>query len=160
MIGTWGRLAPTLLLQSLQAEMWSLPRRNHHRQYMTAQNGDHATICGSDWRSSRNVAQPALPKPQARAFVRRSKPSHRLTGTASSDPSSQTYPPLRCPLAMVDTIAHSITRQSTNTGRLPLAYMNCSRRSAVASLESSLFLAQFTSRVRSCYVFCEISGMD
>ena len=105
MIGTWGRLAPTLLLQSLQAEMWSLPRRNHHRQYMPARNGDHATMCGSDWRSSRNVAQPALPKPQVRAFVRRSKPSHRLTGTASSDPSSQTYPPSRCPLSMVDTIS-------------------------------------------------------
>ena len=85
--------------------MWSLPRRNHHRQYMTARNGDHATMCRSDWRSSRNVVQPALPKPQARAFVRRSKPSHRLTKTASSDPSSQTYPPSKCPLSMVDTIS-------------------------------------------------------
>ena len=85
--------------------MWSLPRRNHHRQYMPARNGDHATMCRSDWRSSRNVVQPALPKPQARAFVRRSKPSHRLTRTASSDPSSQTYPPSRFPLSMVDTIS-------------------------------------------------------
>ncbi len=85
--------------------MWSLPRRNHHRQYMPARNGDHATICGSDWRSSRDVAQPALPKPQVRAFVRRSEPSHRLTGTASSDPSSQPCPPSGCPLSMVDTIS-------------------------------------------------------